>query len=87
MDAPLRCGHRAAAVVELSAAIYASFLVFLPLLWAGVSTPATLLTLGHIGMLLLIVTLRHPPGRHPRPAASTAPSPGTAPAATAAPDK
>ena len=82
-------GHRTAAVVEMSAAMYAGFLVFLPLFWAGAITPATLLTLGHVAMLLLmlVVTLRHPPAHHRRPAASTARSPRTAPAAPAAPDK
>jgi hypothetical protein len=55
-------GHGAAAVIEMSLAMYAGFVALFPLLWSDVIDRAALLGLGHVAMLLLmaLVMVRRP---------------------------
>ncbi|AGZ41810.1 hypothetical protein [Actinoplanes friuliensis] len=63
-------GHSARATAEMTAAMYASFLVFLIPWWAGLLPPAAVLTGGHVLMVpAMILTMLH------RRAEYTAPHP------------
>ena len=48
-------GHGRRPVVEMSAAMYAGFVVLFPLLWLGVIDTDGLMLLGHVLMLLLML--------------------------------
>ena len=53
-------GHGLPAIAEMSAAMYLSFLVLLPLHWAGVLTGMAFMTAGHVLMVpaMLVAMLR-----------------------------
>ncbi|GAA1771359.1 hypothetical protein [Agromyces humatus] len=53
-------GHGLPAIAEMSAAMYLSFLVLLPFLWAGVLSGMAFMTAGHVLMVpaMLIAMLR-----------------------------
>ncbi|GGI48073.1 flagellar biosynthetic protein FliP [Agromyces flavus] len=53
-------GHGLPAIAEMSAAMYLSFLVFLPFTWAGLISPMAFMTAGHVLMVpaMLIAMLR-----------------------------
>jgi flagellar biosynthetic protein FliP len=59
-------GDGLAATVGTAIAMYASFLVLLPLLWLGVLDPAGFTVLGHLLMLpaMAVAMLRHRDDRH-----------------------
>ncbi|PJJ54358.1 hypothetical protein CLV56_3867 [Mumia flava] len=55
-------GHGRAAIWEMSLAMYAGFVLFFPLLWAGAIGGDAMYALGHVAMvvLMLAVMLRRP---------------------------